>query len=221
MIPIRPMIRSRLGPIAVFFGSVLALGLTSALPAHAQESPTRVEAASQSLYADPVARAPGDVLTIVINEQTSAQRESAYEGSSSSSLNGSGSGTFAENVSGSFSAGTELSSETENSNESVQSDMLSGTFTARVTGVNNAGNLQVKGERRLTIDGVTHIMEVSGVVRPSDVRQDNTVLSTQIANARITYGEEGFRHRGIFSKGLLLKVGGVVATGIGIFLGLR
>lgn len=202
-------------------GGLLAVGLMGALPAHGQQTPATAEPASQSLYADPVARAPGDVLTIVINEQTSAQRESAYQGNSSSSLSGNGSGTFSEAVSGSFSAGTEVSSETENSNESVQSDMLNGTFTARVTGVNNAGNLEVKGERRLTIDGVTHIMEVSGVVRPSDVRRDNTVLSTQIANAQITYGEEGFRHRGIFSKGLLLKVGGVVATGIGIFLGLR
>jgi flagellar L-ring protein precursor FlgH len=201
---------------------VLALAaLVGAPPAHGQESATDVKPAEQSLYADPVAREPGDVLTVVINEQTSGQRESSYEGNSSSSLNGSGSGTFSEDISGSFSAGTEVSSETENSNESVQSDMLNGTFTARVTGVNNAGNLEVKGKRRLTIDGVTHVMEVSGVVRPSDVRQDNTILSTQIANARIKYGEEGFRHEGVFSKGLLLKVGGVVATGIGIFLGVR
>lgn len=215
------MTRFRFVPIGLVLILVVVLGLTGPHSAHGQQSAEDVEPASQSLYADPVAREPGDVLTIVINEQTSAQRESAYEGNSSSSMSGTGSGTFSENVSGSFSAGTEVSSETENSNESVQSDMLNGTFTARVTGVDNAGNLQIKGERRLTIDGVTHIMEVSGMVRPSDVRQDNTVLSTQIANAQITYGEEGFRHRGIFSKGLLLKVGGVVATGIGIFLGVR
>lgn len=215
------MIRFRFVSVVFVFAWGFALGLTGPLPAHGQQSPTDAEPASQSLYADPVAREPGDVLTIVINEQTSAQRESAYEGNSSSSMSGSGSGTFSQNISGSFSAGTEVSSETENSNESVQSDMLSGTFTARVTGRDNAGNLHIQGERRLTIDGVTHIMKVNGVVRPSDVRQDNTVLSTQIANAQITYGEEGFRHRGIFSKGLLLKVGGVVATGIGIFLGVR
>lgn len=199
----------------------LAFGMVGGLPAHGQESSAQAEPADQSLYADPVARGAGDVLTIIINEQTSAQRESAYEGNSSSSLSGNGSGTFSETISGSFSAGTQVSTETENSNESVQSDMLNGTFTARVTGVDEAGNLQIQGERRLTIDGVTHIMEVTGVVRPSDVRQDNTVLSTQIANAEIKYGEKGFRHRGIFSKGLLLKVGGVVATGVGIFLGLR
>ncbi|WP_103020674.1 flagellar basal body L-ring protein FlgH [Salinibacter altiplanensis] len=215
------MIRFRRVPIATVLALTIALGLTGAPPAHGQESSTRVRASEQSLYADPVAREPGDVITVVINEQTSGQRESSYEGNSSSSLDGSGSGTLSESISGSFSAGTEVSSETENSNESVQSEVLNGTFTARVTGVSTAGNLEVTGERRLTIDGVTHVMEVSGVVRPSDVRQDNTILSTQIANARITYGEEGFRHRGVFSKGLLLKVGGVVATGIGIFLGIQ
>ncbi|MEF8817517.1 MAG: flagellar basal body L-ring protein FlgH [Salinibacter sp.] len=215
------MIRSHSVSLASLLILTLVLGLMGTPSAHGQESSTSVKASEQSLYADPVAREPGDVITVVINEQTSGQRESAYEGNSSSSLNGSGSGTFSEDISGSFSAGTEVSSETENSNESVQSEVLNGTFTARITGVNNAGNLEVKGERRLTIDGVTHVMEVSGVVRPSDVRQDNTILSTQIANAKIKYGEEGFRHEGVFSKGLLLKVGGVVATGIGIFLGMQ
>ncbi len=215
------MIRFRCASSALLVTLALALGLAGAPAAHGQESSTSVRAAEQSLYADPVAREPGDVITVVIDEQTSGQRESSYEGNSSSSLNGSGSGTFSESISGSFSAGTEVSSETENSNESVQSEVLNGTFTARVTAINNAGNLEVKGERRLTIDGVTHIMEVSGVVRPTDVRQNNTILSTQIANAKIKYGEEGFRNQGIFSKGLLLKVGGVVATGIGIFLGIQ
>ncbi|WP_263787574.1 flagellar basal body L-ring protein FlgH [Salinibacter grassmerensis] len=215
------MIRFCCASVASLFVLALPLGLIGASPAHGQESSTSVRAAEQSLYADPVAQKPGDVITVVINEQTSGQRESSYEGNSSSSLNGSGSGTLSENISGSFSAGTEVTSETENSNESVQSEVLNGTFTARVTGVSNAGNLEVEGERRLTINGVTHIMEVSGVVRPTDVRQDNTVLSTQIANAEIKYGEEGFRNQGIFSKGLLLKVGGVIATGIGIFLGIQ
>jgi flagellar basal body L-ring protein FlgH len=43
-----------------------------------------VSAQNQSLYADPTAAEPGDVLTVVLDEQTSAQRASSYQGSSSS-----------------------------------------------------------------------------------------------------------------------------------------
>lgn len=177
-------------------------------------------ASGQSLYSDPVARQPGDVLTIVLAEQTSAQRESSYEGSSSSAMGGSGSAAT-PTFSGQFGGDAEISTETNTNNESVQSDLLEGTVTARVTDVNEAGNLLIEGERRLTVNGVTHVMEVSGVVRPSDVRHDNTVLSHQIAGANIKYSQAGFRHRGFFSRGLLLKAGTVAAIGLSVFLGLR
>jgi len=206
MFSLRTVVPLTVLPLALLMG-----GLTSA---HGQSN-------GGSLFADPIAREPGDVLTIVLNEQTSAERESSYEGDSESSVDGSGSGTVPGGISGSFSTNAEITTETENSNESAQSDMLNGTFTARVTGVDNTGNLQIRGERRLTIDGVTHIMEVSGLVRPTDVREDNTVLSTQIANARIKYGEDGFRHQGVFSKGLLLKGVGLIATGLSVFFGAR
>lgn len=201
--------RSHSNDFAPFVLVVLAALLYSTNPA-----------SGQSLFTDPVAHQPGDVLTIVLAEQTSAQRESSYEGSSQSALSG-GASTSAPSIGSQFGGDAQISTETNNSNESVQSDVLEGTLTARVTDVNEAGNLLIEGERRLTVNGVTHVMEVAGIVRPSDVRHDNTVLSHQIAGANITYSQAGFRHSGVFSKGLLLKAGTVAAIGLSVFLGIR
>lgn len=177
-------------------------------------------AQGQSLYADPTATEPGDVLTVILDEQTSAQRESGYEGGSSASLGGSGAAS-GNGLASQFGANAQIDSQTDKNNQTTQSGTLTGTMTVRVVEVNEAGNLVVTGERNLTVNGATHVMEVSGIVRRSDVRHDNTVLSYQIANAKIKYNQSGALNSGFFSKGLLLKAGSAVLIGISIFLGLR
>lgn len=173
-----------------------------------------------SLYTDPTAAEPGDVLTVILDEQTSAQRASSYEGNSSTSVSGGG-GASGPGLGSQFGADAQIQNETSNSNQSVQRGTLTGTLTVRVVEVNEAGNLVVSGERDLTVNGATHVMEVSGIVRTSDVRHDNTVLSHQIADAKIKYNQSGMRHNGFFSKGFLLKAGSAVIVGISIFLGLN
>jgi flagellar L-ring protein precursor FlgH len=177
-------------------------------------------AQSQSLYSDPKATEPGDVLTIILDERTSAQRESSYEGRSSSQVQGNGSATGG-GLGGQFGANATIENQTNTSNQAVQSSTLTGTLTVRIVEVNQAGNLIVSGKRRLTVNGSTHVMEVSGVVRTDDIRFDNTVLSHQIADAKIKYNQSGVRHNGFFSKGFLLKAGSAVLVGVGVFLGLR
>jgi flagellar L-ring protein precursor FlgH len=177
-------------------------------------------AQSQSLYSDPKATEPGDVLTIILDERTSAQRESSYEGRSSSQVQGNGSATGG-GLGGQFGANATIENQTNTSNQAVQSGTLTGTLTVRVVEVNQAGNLLVTGERNLTVNGSTHVMEVSGVVRTDDIRFDNTVLSHQIADAKIKYNQSGVRHNGFFSKGFLLKAGSAVLVGVGVFLGLK
>jgi len=182
---------------------------------------TFAPAVGQSMFTDPRARETGDVLTIILAEQTAAQRESEYSGSAQSSLGGSGSVT-APGIGSRFSGDAQISTGTDNRNETVQSDLLEGRITARIVGVDAAGNLQVEGERRLNVKGVTHVMTVTGIVRPLDVRFDNTVLSPQIANANIVYDQTGGSlQQKLFSKQRLLQVGSVVALGLGIFLGIN
>lgn len=159
-------------------------------------SPAFPAAAQTSLYATPKAQRIGDVLTVVLAERTSAQRQSGWENQSNASRGGaanlSGNGSFT----GRFAMDASFNREALNRNESTQSDLLNGTFTALIVGVDSlSGNLLVEGSRKLSVNGETHLLKVEGLVRPFDVRFDNTVLSYQIANADIEYRQAGFRNR--------------------------
>ncbi|MFQ5513748.1 MAG: flagellar basal body L-ring protein FlgH [Myxococcota bacterium] len=60
-----------------------------------------------------------------------------------------------------------------------------------VTEITGAGLMRIEGERYLRINNETQIIRISGYVRPEDVRIDNTIPSTLIANADIHYGGVG------------------------------
>lgn len=172
---------------------------------------------AQSMYADPRARQEGDVITIILAEETSAQRSSSYANSANSRAGGSAGGNGA-GITGTFGMDAEFNNQSETENEAFQSDLLKGTLTARVTGIDDAGNLLVQGERRLNVNGVTHLMRVTGAVRPYDVRTDNTIFSYEIANADVVYRRAGLVRR--YTKpDFLAKVGMVAALGAAIFFG--
>ncbi|MCP4006732.1 MAG: flagellar basal body L-ring protein FlgH [bacterium] len=71
----------------------------------------------------------------------------------------------------------------------------SASFTTKiacvVTDQTESGLLHIQGERHLTINGETQIIQLSGFVRPEDIRIDNTLPSELIAAADIRYGGVG------------------------------
>lgn len=170
-------------------------------------------AEAQSLFADPIARSAGDVLTIVLAERTNAARSSRFDDQSRASLGGSGSAPNGDT----FALDATFSQDAEARNSTVQSDLLSGTFTARVDSLDAYGNLVVQGERSLNVNGVTHVMKVRGLVRPLDVRYDNTVLSYQIADAQIEYRKAGRASRWL-GIGTATRLGALALLGAAAFL---
>ena len=54
------------------------------------------------------------------------------------------------------------------------------------------GNLLVSGEKQMLINQGTEFIRFSGVVDPRSVRADNTIASTQVADARIEYSARGY-----------------------------
>lgn len=187
---------------------VLLLVTFSAGTAHGQAS----------LFADPKARTAGDPITIVLAERTAAQRASSGRDEASATLGASGNATTGSGVTGRFAADASYNKAALHQNESVQSDLLHGTITALVVGVDSlSGNLRVQGERRLNVNGETHLMKVSGIVRPFDIRYDNSVFSYQIANADIEYSRKrGFFGR-FFKPGASAKLGLAAVLGAAIF----
>lgn len=72
-----------------------------------------------------------------------------------------------------------------------QSNSLSGEITVTVARIFPNGNMLVRGQKALTLNRGDEFIQVSGLVRPADVLPDNRVLSTRVADARITYTGKG------------------------------
>ena len=53
------------------------------------------------------------------------------------------------------------------------------------------GNLAIRGEKWVNINQGKEFIRLSGIVRPTDIEPDNSVASTRIANAQITYSSKG------------------------------
>jgi flagellar L-ring protein precursor FlgH len=54
------------------------------------------------------------------------------------------------------------------------------------------GNLMVSGEKQMMINQGTEFIRFSGVVNPRTVSGNNSVASTQVADARIEYSAKGY-----------------------------
>jgi flagellar L-ring protein precursor FlgH len=74
---------------------------------------------------------------------------------------------------------------------SSQSNQLTGEITVTVAQRLANGNLLVKGEKWLTINQGQELVRIAGIVRPQDIGQDNTIESTRVADAKITYTGRG------------------------------
>jgi len=68
---------------------------------------------------------------------------------------------------------------------------LTGSVSATVIEVLANGNLVVKGEKQLALTEGTEVIQVSGIIRPTDISPNNTVQSRRLANAQITYRGTG------------------------------
>lgn len=153
----------------------------------------------QSNYAKPLFedRRPqgvGDILTVVLDEDVSATKSSAADASRNASTS-LGLDAVPDALS-SLLAGqsTDLSGDTTFSGEggANASNTFTGTITTTVMDVLPNGNLQVAGEKRIGINQGTEYIRFSGTVNPRTITANNTVPSTQVADARLEYYGDGY-----------------------------
>ena len=68
-----------------------------------------------------------------------------------------------------------------------RSDQFSATVSCVVTEVLSNGNMNIDGQRRMKINDEDQYILVRGMVRPDDITYNNTIISSQMANADIVY----------------------------------
>lgn len=146
----------------------------------------------KDLYADDVARQIGDVLTIKISENSTvdnkAKRDLSKETDRSTSFNGE-IGNIADigDLGMTASSGNELTSKADYKDERTFVDSI----TVVVIDILPNGNLVIMGNRERDIAGDIQTLEVCGIVRPSDIEYDNTIMSEQVADFRLLTKNKG------------------------------
>jgi len=140
----------------------------------------------KAIYADDVARQIGDVLTITITENSTvdnkAKRDMKKETDRSTIFNGD-LGNFADL--GEFGMSAESDNELKSKADYKDERKFADNITVVVVDILPNRNLVVLGTRNRDISGDTQTIEVSGIVRPSDISFDNKVKSERVADFRI------------------------------------
>ncbi len=146
----------------------------------------------KAMYADDVARQIGDVLTISISENSTvdnkAKRDMNKSTDRSTSFNGE-IGNLADigDLGMSAASDNSLSGKADYKDERKFVDSI----TVVVTDILPNGNLVVTGQRKRDIAGDIQTIEISGIVRPSDVAFDNTIKSEQVAELKLLTKNSG------------------------------
>lgn len=146
-----------------------------------------------SLFETPKAREVGNILTVRIVESSSAKNSATTTTGRDSSISGGIDQFFTledyitpyTQVSGS------LSSDFEGNGSTDRSGRLMATITVRVVAVLPDGNLKIAGSREVAVNNEKQLIVLTGLVRPEDIDHTNTVLSTDISDARIAYSGIG------------------------------
>ncbi|MEN6334698.1 MAG: flagellar basal body L-ring protein FlgH [Phycisphaerales bacterium] len=149
----------------------------------------------QTLYGDDVARGIGDILTVKISEESTvdnkAKRDLQKETERTSEFDGK---LNINHILPSI-PGLQMDAQGTNALKGKADYKDERSFVDRVSvvvlDVLPNGNLVVTGTRDRSIAGDIQTIEVSGIVRPSDIAFDNTVKSEQVANFRIVTKNSG------------------------------
>jgi flagellar L-ring protein precursor FlgH len=180
-----------------------------AAPAVLQAQAAAPRAARQSWTADRRALTEGDVLTVVLDEYTSATQHSgnAAHRSRSRSADLAASqdvvrGGIVPTLAG---AGvvTDTRGDSRERGDAVRENTFVGEITVRVVGAEPNGMLRIQGSKRVNVDKSAQEIAISGLVRPEDISSANVVESWRIADLELRYNSKGSLSRpkgGILSR---------------------
>ena len=162
-----------------------------------------------SLFEDTKAHRVGDIITIILQEKTNASKKASTNTAKESAVSIAAPTVLGRGVTygkdAILSASLDASRDFTGEGDSTQSNSLTGEISVTIAEVFSNGNLLIRGEKLLSLNQGSEHVRISGIVRPADISPTNSVLSTQVANAKIIYGGQGVLAEAN-SKGWLQRV---------------
>jgi len=133
----------------------------------------------------------GDILTIILVEKTQATKSNSASTDRSGDVGLSPPTTgplkFLKSTSLTASGGGKF----DGKGGAEQSNQLNGAISVTIAAVYPNGTMLIRGEKNLTLNRGDEQIRISGLVRSADIDLDNTVPSTRVADAKITYAGTG------------------------------
>ena len=154
---------------------------------------------ARAFFKDQRARQVGDILTVQVNITDNASIANETQRSRSNKEDSGitdflGSKTI-KNPSKAILPGRILTADSTSSSDGKgsvnRSEALTTNVAAVVTQVLPNGNLVIEGRQEIRVNFEIRELIIGGIVRPEDIQSDNTINSTKIAQARISYGGRG------------------------------
>lgn len=156
---------------------------------------------SRAFFKDQRATQIGDILTVSINITDSAKVDNATtrtrtakEGAAANALLGyekSLNKILPEAINPESLIDVDTSSDNSGKGSVDRKEAIVTTVAAIITQILPNGNLVIQGRQEVRINFEVREIIISGVVRPEDISNQNTIQHTQIAEARISYGGRG------------------------------
>jgi flagellar L-ring protein precursor FlgH len=156
---------------------------------------------ARTFFNDQRAGRVGDILTVLVTVNDSAKTSNTTNTGVTTS-NAMGVPNFfglessiGKILPGGFDPSKMITTNTANASQGTgginRAEQMSLTIAAVVTQVLPNGNMVIQGTQEIKTNDDLRQLTVAGIVRPEDISSSNTILSSQIAEARINYGGRG------------------------------
>lgn len=150
---------------------------------------------TSDLAENPVAHNVGDIVTIVLDEQTAAQKSATTDTNKTTADTLPGPTLLGKSVTfhGTPILDNGINNATKFTGEgdSTQSNSLTGYLAVTVVKVLPNGNLVVAGQKQLGLNQGKEFVRLTGIIRPIDLSADDSIPSYRVADAQISYVGKG------------------------------
>lgn len=166
-----------------------------------RESGSLWQERNDSMFSDRKAREIGDIVTVIISETSSASKEATTTTERTTNMSASIPNFFGlENdkiwnghnpVDLSNLVNADFTNGFNGNGTTTRKEDLTASLTTQVVGRYPNGQLKIRGGKEVMVNDEVQIIYLTGIVRPVDITAANTVNSTKVLNARISYTGKG------------------------------